>query len=243
MPSPTVKSLAMPVLVIGLVSWVAVSQYVQVAKLDALAHKLDRLPSRPATTSRPLPIPFEPIALSKTATKGSSAAKVAIVEYADFQCLFCGTFAKTVLPEIQRRYIDTGQGLMSFKHLPLERIHPDAPRAAIAAECAGMQGRFWQMHNLLFADPQHLDRAALAMKANSIGLDDLTFRRCVDGGIPADVPAHAEEARRLLISGTPTFLLGRLEKDGRVKVTARLEGAQSFERFESLLTRLLSPTR
>lgn len=243
MSMPNVKSLMMPALVAAIAIWVAIAQYLQTERLGALAARLDRLSSERGGATRPLPIPSEPVALSKTSTLGRVGAAVGIIEYADFECPFCRTFARTVLPEIQRRYIDTGKVLMSFKHLPLERIHPNARGAAVAAECAGLQGKFWQMHDILFANPRGLSLVALPLQAKSIGLDERAFDQCVEGPVPARVLEQVDEARRLLISGTPAILLGRLDKDGRVRVTSRLAGAQRFERFESILDRLLSQTR
>ena len=100
----------------------------------------------------PIPVPTEPVPLEGAPILGNPEAPVAIVEFSDFACPFCGRFSKDILPELKAKYIDTGQVLLAFRHLPLDRIHPRARPAAEAAECASRQGKFWRFHDLLFAD-------------------------------------------------------------------------------------------
>jgi protein-disulfide isomerase len=184
-------------------------------------------------------VPPEPLALQGAALKGSLDAKVAIIVYSDFQCPFCRMFAKQTLPALERTYIDTGKAVLAFRHLPLQRLHPFAAKAAEAAECARRQGRFWEMHDRLFDGARELTDAAIDGYSAAIGLKADGFRKCLAGDATAAVLADLEGAAALGISGTPTFLLGSPLGDGRVKVTRRLSGAVTASVLGKLLNGML----
>ena len=82
--------------------------------------------------------------------KGEKNAKVTLIEFADYQCPFCARFYRETFPQIQENYIFTGKVKFFFLNFPLERSHPQAFKAAVAANCAGEQGKFWAMHDRLF---------------------------------------------------------------------------------------------
>jgi protein-disulfide isomerase len=84
--------------------------------------------------------------------KGAPDARVTVVEFSDYQCPFCGRHARETLPKIDETYIKTGKVKYVFRDFPLERIHPNAVKAAEAARCAGESGKYWEMHNRLFGD-------------------------------------------------------------------------------------------
>ena len=96
-------------------------------------------------------VPAEPLSLAGAAVRGSQSAKFAVVEFGDYQCPACSRFAQTILPGFLDRYVETGQVLFAYRHLPLERIHPLAVKAAEAAECGRRQNRFWEMNEALYA--------------------------------------------------------------------------------------------
>src|SRR5438876_1044010 len=112
----------------------------------------------------PPPVVPESIDLSvaDAYAKGGAGTRLVLVEFSDFQCPFCARHAKQTLPQIEREYVQTGKLLYVMRNLPLEAIHPDAFRAASAAECAGAQGNYWQMHEKLFGHRQALSAADLA---------------------------------------------------------------------------------
>jgi protein-disulfide isomerase len=85
---------------------------------------------------------------------GDKNAKVTIVEFSDFQCPFCEAFYTDTLSQLKKEYLDTGKAHLAFRHFPIESLHPNAPTAHEAAECANEQGKFWEYHNALFNDQQ-----------------------------------------------------------------------------------------
>jgi protein-disulfide isomerase len=191
------------------------------------------------SSARPdAPLPDHPLPLTGVAIKGSPKAKVAIIEFSDFECSYCGRFARETLPEIDRRYISTGQVLLAFKHLPIERIHRNAVNAAVSAECAGLDGKFWEMHDRLFQHQSLLDPKSLYVHAQAIGLDAARFARCLDTDFAPKIRSEGSQARELKVSATPTFLIGVVENAG-VRVRHRLTGALPLQDFVEVLENLL----
>jgi protein-disulfide isomerase len=181
-------------------------------------------------------LPQAPISLAGAFRKGSASASLAIVEYSDFSCPYCGQFARDTLPKIERAFVDTGLVLYVYRHLPLP-IHPLAFGAAKAADCAGQQGKFWSMHDLLFANQGMLEPESLMVYSRNLGLDQELFRGCQQEITEPNVTADLGSARELQIAGTPTFLVGRVNKE-EVTVLARLRGAVPFEKMRQTLEAL-----
>lgn len=198
-----------------------------------------RVPVRPIRRPEPPP-PVEPVSIAGAALKGSSEAKVVVIEYSDLQCPFCGVFARNTLPAIEREYVDTGKVRLAFRHLPLETLHPFAMPAAESAQCAGRQGKFWEMQDRLFADQMHLDSASLMAQAKALKLNLKAFSACLKGEAAATVQEDAASAKALGVTGTPTFFVGVVQADGRVKVSERLSGAVSIVQFKAALEKLLA---
>ncbi len=158
--------------------------------------------------------------------RGSPDAPVTITEYADFQCPFCAS-ARTKVEEVLREY--PGQVRLVFKNFPLS-FHPDsilAHRAALAAE---KQGKFWEMHDLIFSNQRAMKHDDLFNMARSLGLDMDRFARDLqDQGIQSQIDAEQREGKRIGVDGTPTFYI-----DGQQMV-----GATSVSQFENLITHAL----
>jgi formate-nitrite transporter family protein len=144
--------------------------------------------------------------------QGSDDAPVTLLIYADFQCLQCGR-AYAMLKELVEELPGTFR--LAFRHFPLTSVHPHAGIAAKAAEAAARQGRFWEMHDTLFANQRFLDADALRDYAEDIGLDLVQFERdVVDPEIAARVERHILSGRESGVSSTPTFFLnGRMSHD------------------------------
>jgi protein-disulfide isomerase len=185
------------------------------------------------------PLPTSPIVLSGAQISGKTSAKVGLVVYSDFQCPFCGKFARETLPALERQYVSTGKVLLAFRHFPLPN-HQFAQKAAEAATCAGRQGKFWQFHDQLFGNQQKLDAPSLQEDARSLGLNFDDFANCLGGQVTTMVQADKSTAEPLGIVGTPTFFVGRLLNDGRLQVAERLTGALPVSEFQGVLDRLIA---
>ena len=195
--------------------------------------------SRSAPAGQPtIPIPEQPISLDGIPVMGSPLAKVALVEFSDFQCPYCGRFAQETLPALKAKYVDTGLVRFVFRHNPIP-VHTRAQPAAEAAECAGRQGHFWGMHDRLFEDPTELEESNLADYAKSLDLDLSAFDGCRAGGAREPVLRDAELARSLSLRGTPTFLIGPVGADGRAEVSDVIAGARPVAEFEAVLDKVL----
>src|SRR5437868_14618536 len=110
---------------------------------------------------------------------GSANGPIKLLEYGDYECPFCAD-AQPIVKEIQRRLGD--DLLFAFRHFPLANVHPHAEHAAEAAEAAGAQGRFWEMHNVLFENQDALEDEDLAQYAAALGLDaDRLIREVLAG--------------------------------------------------------------
>ncbi len=137
-------------------------------------------------------------------------APVTLTEYSDFECPACAQFAPIVADIIETYQADVK---LEYKHFPLIAIHPNAVLAARAAEAAGQQGQFWQMHDVLFENQQTWSnspnpRSQFAEYAKQLGLDESLFARHMRASVITDkIMAEYEEARELNLSGTPSFFL------------------------------------
>jgi protein-disulfide isomerase len=191
-------------------------------------------------TARPeIPLPTEPVSIEGSPAMGSPDAKVVIVAFSDFECPYCGRFAREVLPELKKQYIDTGQVQFVFKHLPLTNIHPQAMPAAVAAECAAQQGNFWEFHDRLFGDIAQLSDPQVVSHAVAAGLDMTRFGDC-RAATSDRVQVDLELARTLGVAGTPTVLVAELQK-GQVVVRKIIRGGQS-EPIKLAVAELLKST-
>ena len=183
--------------------------------------------------------PAEIVSLDGAALRGSRQAPLAVIVYSDFQCPFCAHFAETTFRELDRDYIADGKLVFAFRHLPLSN-HSQAFAAAAAATCAGRQGKFWEMHDRLFANAKTLKTAPWKTFAADLGLNSAQFDSCLDSEGPEIVRTDLALAEALDIAGTPSFLIGRIGRDGRVRVSNRLAGALPIGSFKSTIDPLLA---
>ena len=190
--------------------------------------------TRPPGTPTEAPLPNELLSLELAALKGDANAPVAIIAYSDFQCPYCRVFARTIWPELQRELISTGLAQFAFRHLPLDTIHPYARRIGAVAECARQLGKFWEFHDAAFERQKELATVDLGDLAASIGLQKPAVAECLGkNGAIDSVKRDSDEAASLGVRGTPTFFIGRVEPNGRVRVTQRLVGAQAVDSFRT----------
>jgi protein-disulfide isomerase len=199
-----------------------------------------KLPTRPPQPPPPPPPPAEPVVIAGAPVRGSVAARAVLIEYSDLQCPYCGVFARDMLPAIEKDYVDTGKVRLVFRHLPLDTLHPFARPAAESAECAGRQGKFWEMHDRLFADQHALDAGGLSASATALGLNRKAYDACMRGDAKARVEEDAASAKGYGVTGTPAFFLGLAQEDGRVKVVQRISGAVPVAQFRIALDKLVA---
>ena len=191
------------------------------------------------TAPQPAPVadtlPAEPVDVTRDHFRGAANAKVAVIEYSDFQCPFCSRYEKETYPQINKDYVDTGKLKYVWRDLPLD-MHPNAMKAAVAANCAGVQGKFWEMHDRLFENQQALAAEDLAKHAEALGLNVGQFQTCLNGDrFDADIKTDMAEAAKAQINGTPSFLIGVVQPNGSVKILKKLVGARPYSDFKAAI--------
>jgi protein-disulfide isomerase len=155
--------------------------------------------------------------------KGPRDAPVTLVEFSDFHCPFCRNVVATV-KEVLKQY--EGRVKWVYRDFPIANLHPQAPRAAEAARCAGEQGKFWEYHDLLFDSQTQTTTADFKGFAEQLKLDPKSFGQCLDSAKhQAAVEADIQDGARLGVTGTPTFFI-----NGRMLV-----GAQPMENFKKII--------
>jgi len=160
--------------------------------------------------------------------KGGPKAKVVIEEFTDFECPFCTRGAR-VMNRIIRHY--GSKVRLVFHHMPIRQIHPQAMQAAEAAVCAQRQGKFWAMHDQMFANNTNLSRADLIKYARRIGLNVPKFTKELDSGAcKAQVLRDVKLARKRGVTGTPAFFVNG----------SKTEGAYPFAHFKRIIDAELS---
>lgn len=171
--------------------------------------------------------------------KKNGLTQVAIVEFSDFECSFCRRHITQTLPKLKKNYIDTGKIQYVMRDFPLD-FHLNAKSAAIAANCAGQQDAYWQMHEKLFNTKGSKGKPLYLQMAKQLMLDENKFTTCLDN------PAQAKEIEDDLaygasvgVSGTPAFFIGKL-KDGHIIDATFISGAQSYDRFSRVIDSILN---
>jgi|YNPBryunderm2012_1023409.scaffolds.fasta_scaffold00215_6 protein-disulfide isomerase len=163
---------------------------------------------------------------------GNRDAPLTLVEFTDYECTFCRRFQVMTFPELRKKYIETGKLRFISRDLPLD-FHARAFRAAEAARCAGDQGRFWEMRDLLVSTGR-LDDEDITAHARQLKLDLKAFSACLaEGKHRTAIQQDILEAARLGINGTPGFVIGRSTPDGVAGEI--LMGAQPLAVFEAKL--------
>jgi len=163
-----------------------------------------------------------PVQLADAPVRGNPKAPVTILEFSDFQCPFC-VRARPTVARLRETYGDRVR--FAFRHFPLD-FHPEAEKAGQAAACAGEQGRFWEMHDRLWQNPQKLQVTELKAHAQAIGLEREAFERCLDSGrFEGLVERDLRAGQSYGVTGTPAFFV-----NGRPLI-----GAQPFEAFQQVI--------
>ena len=175
----------------------------------------------------------------RASVRGKSTARLAIIEFSDFECPFCGRYARDVYPRLVEEYVDTGKVLYVFRHYPLDN-HPLAAKAAEAVECAAGEGKYWSMHDRLFEANGALAERDLLEYAASLDLSRVDFEACLRTDVMAGaVMDDRRDGAELGVTATPTFFFAEVLEDGKLRLLAKLRGARPYSSFESILDELL----
>ena len=192
---------------------------------------------RPGQTPAPQTIVVD---VGTNPTKGAASATLTLVEFTDYQCPFCARYVRDTYPQIEKEYIASGKVKYVMMDLPLESIHPHAFKAAVAANCAGEQGKYWEMHDRLFANQRTID--AWSEHATAVGLDIGRFNTCFGGtSQDAEIRRDMTQARVASITGTPGFIIAATEPgSSRLRALRILSGAKPFEAFKAQIDAILT---
>jgi len=169
-------------------------------------------------------------------SKGDKNAPVILLMFSDLECPFCRKFEVATFKEIEKEYIDKGLVLFVFRDFPII-YHPFAREAAKAANCAGKEGKYWEMHEILITG--EINPVAIKEYAKSLGLEEEKFNACMDDEeTNAEIEKDMRDAREYGITGTPFFIIGQ-NKGEKIFEGERITGAQPFETFKSVIEKYL----
>lgn len=156
---------------------------------------------------------------------GDEDAPVTIVEFSDYECPFCARFHTQTWPELKQKYVDTGKVKFVYRDFPLG-FHQQAQKAAEAAECAGEQDKYWDMHELLFSSGVAGGVTSFKQYASQIGLNTAKFNECLDSGkMASEIRKDTADGAAVGVQGTPAFYVNGVE----------ISGAQPFEVFQQII--------
>lgn len=201
--------------------------------ISKLESKIQRVQQAPSQAPQPVKISAD-----DDPVRGDPNAPITIIEFSDFQCPFCARFHTQTFPLILKEYIDEGKVNLVYRDFPIQSIHPNALPAAVAAECANEQGKYWEYHDMLFEKQNGWSRldsnsviSTFSQYANEVGLKSEQFVSCLESGkYLEEVQKDLSDGRDYDVTGTPGFFIGN-DEIGFVK----LSGAQPFESFKKVI--------
>ncbi|MCG9746164.1 thioredoxin domain-containing protein [Shewanella sp. Isolate8] len=186
---------------------------------------------------RNLPTQNNPAEDGKLPSIGKATARIAIIEFSDFQCPYCKRYMDNTFTKIKSDYIDTGKVKYIARDFPLG-FHPKAKGAAIAANCSLQQDAYWPMRDALFKNMRQLGDKLYQDTATQLSLDMTKFAACLkDQAIMNKIKQDISYGSSVGVRGTPSFLIGRLENNRLLKPKL-LTGAQSFDVFKASIDAL-----
>jgi protein-disulfide isomerase len=193
-------------------------------------------PARPAQPQQPQNVK---VSIDDDPIKGDMNAPVTIVEFSDYECPFCKRNHEQVFSQIDKDYISQGKVRYVFRDYPLA-FHKKAVPAAIAANCAGDQGKYWEINDFLFQSKANLDDAKYLEFAKTNNLDISKFEACLkDSKQQAEVNKDFEDGKSYGVRGTPSFFIGKTEK-GKEMTGVYVRGALPYDRFKTEIDKLLA---
>jgi protein-disulfide isomerase len=212
------------------------SQQLIIKELQAIKSLLSSLPMRPPEVD----IRGMEIDLSGKPLIGKSSSNLVMIEFSDYQCPFCGQYARETFPKIKELYIDSNKMDYAIADMPLP-IHKSASKAAEAVHCAEDQGKFWEMHQQLMAKQDMLDKPSFY--AANLNLSLPQYEECLNSGKhAAEIRADIEMAAKLGITAVPGFILAAKDPKNPLKAKGiiALRGAMPLEMFRKEIDQALA---
>lgn len=219
------------------------AQFQQVLdELKQIRATVERAPAQaPAPAPAQAAAPGQPqtvsVSIEGSPAMGQPDAPLTLVEFSDIQCPFCGRFHTQTFEQLKTNFID--KGLLQFvsRDLPLP-FHGEAEKASLAARCAGDQGRYWEMRDVMLKNPSTLSTDTIMAQATALSLNMDQFKTCLDDQRYVEaVRKDASDAQAAGLSGTPSFVLGKTS--GNTVQGVAIVGAQPYASFESKIKEML----
>ena len=191
------------------------------------------------------PFANKTIAIANEPSRGNAAARVTVVEVSDYHCPFCRRQMLQTVPQLMSEYVNSGKVRYVFVDYPIAQLHPDAFKSHEAAACADDQGKYWQMHDLLFTMSPARDAEQLTAQADRLGLDIAKFKACLAGGThAAEIRDSVARMQQLGVGGTPLTLIGITPPAGvPMKILSSVYGAKPYAEFKVAIEAALAQAR
>lgn len=210
-------------------------------QVETMQGEIKELKSKPGQAGRPAaptPTVVKGVKIDDDPVKGDANAPITIVEFSDYECPFCKRSNDQVISRIDKEYIETGKVKFVFRDFPLG-FHKQAIPAAVAANCAGEQGKYWEVHDFLFQSKNNVNQAAVLNAAESLGLDKAKLQACMDDPSKvAEVNKDMEEGKKYGVRGTPSYFIGKTNDSGEIEGTF-IRGAQPYNVFQAEIDKQL----
>lgn len=194
------------------------------------------LPSDLGTQGQPAPGTKVDVDEGHLPAKGDDNAKVTIIEFSDFQCPFCKQWFDQTKDQLFKDYVDTGKVKFLYRQYPIAQLHPNAEEASLASECANDQDKFWEYHDLLFAEQNSWANlpdptSNFSTYATQLGLNKSDFDQCMSSEeLKSNVTKDMQDGSAAGVNGTPTFFINGVA----------LVGAQPYDSFKAAIEKELS---
>lgn len=193
------------------------------------------------TTTAPTGFATVTTSLNNAHIEGDSNAKVAVIEFGDYQCPYCEQFYTQDELSIKSNYVDKSKVQFAFKDFPLTSIHQYAQIGSEAAWCAGEQSKYWEMHNILYEHTAGTnDATAIKGFAQTIGLNTDQFSSCLDAKKYDDkIAANTTDGNTVGVQGTPSILIGKIDKNKNTVTGVLVPGAYPLSTVQPLIDKAL----
>ena len=203
--------------------------------VESMQEELKEIKSRPAqpgAAPAPPPVVEKVVSIDDDPIKGDKNAPITIIEFSDYECPFCKRSYDNVFSKLDEEYISKGKVRVVFRDFPLG-FHKKAIPAAIAANCAGEQGKYWEVHNFLFENPDKLDAASILNSAEELGLDKAKFEACTNDkkSKEKEITKDFEDGQKYGVRGTPSCFIGKTTDSDEITGTF-VRGAQPYSVFK-----------